>query len=121
MIPGDNENDPASFPVIFSNIGKADMVVSYTSNPEERPFVSQNYLKNLYNLFEYFVFAQNALLQRDKRLSFGGSSQRFAANRQLRVRRRNLVDIVKAEEDVRCGGSCASSVSFRENKSAWME
>lgn len=37
MIPGDNENDPASFPIIFSSIGKADMVISYTSNPEARP------------------------------------------------------------------------------------
>lgn len=36
MIPGDNENDSSSFPVIFQKIGTADMVVSYTSNPEVR-------------------------------------------------------------------------------------
>ncbi|MEK7655134.1 MAG: glycosyltransferase family 2 protein [Patescibacteria group bacterium] len=55
MIPGDNENDPASFPVIFSNIGKADMVVSYTSNPEERPLyrriISKTYTTCLNILF----------------------------------------------------------------------
>lgn len=55
MIPGDNENDPASFPVIFSNIGKADMVVSYTSNPEERPLyrrvISRIYTTSLNLMF----------------------------------------------------------------------
>ncbi|MFA5935748.1 MAG: glycosyltransferase [Patescibacteria group bacterium] len=41
MIPGDNENDSASFPEIFRQIGKADMVVSYTSNPEVRSLYRQ--------------------------------------------------------------------------------
>ncbi|MBU1034431.1 glycosyltransferase family 2 protein [Patescibacteria group bacterium] len=54
MIPGDNENDPSSFPEIFRQIGKADMVVSYTSNPEVRSlyrrFLSRTYTLAL-NLF----------------------------------------------------------------------
>ncbi len=37
MIPGDNENDSTSLPEIFRQIGKSDMVISYTSNPEVRP------------------------------------------------------------------------------------
>lgn len=54
MIPGDNENDSSSFQEIFRQIGKADMVVSFTSNPEVRTlyrrFLSRTYTLAL-NIF----------------------------------------------------------------------
>ncbi len=37
MIPGDNENDPQSFIEILGRVGQADMILSYTVNPEARP------------------------------------------------------------------------------------
>ena len=49
MVPGDNENDSTSLPVIFGEIGKADMVVSYTSNPEVRSLYRQ-FLSRTYTL-----------------------------------------------------------------------
>jgi len=55
MIPGDNENDESSFPEIFKNIGNADMVISYTSNPETRSMyrrvLSRTYTLGLTVLF----------------------------------------------------------------------
>lgn len=37
LIPGDNDNDQTSIPNLLRQIGKADMILSYTSNPEVRP------------------------------------------------------------------------------------
>jgi glycosyltransferase involved in cell wall biosynthesis len=55
MIPGDNENDPASFRDIFRQIGTTDMVLSYTPNPELRPLhrriISRIYTFSLNILF----------------------------------------------------------------------
>lgn len=36
VVPGDNETDPRSLENIFGEIGKADMIISYSVNPEVR-------------------------------------------------------------------------------------
>lgn len=55
MIPGDNENDSSCVPAILSHLGEADMIVTYTSNPEVRPllrrFLSRWYTRILNLLF----------------------------------------------------------------------
>lgn len=39
LIPGDNEIQPASMRVIFEAVGTADIVVPYTANQEDRPWL----------------------------------------------------------------------------------
>jgi len=38
LIPGDNEFVPASMKRVFEHIGRADMILCYTANPEIRPW-----------------------------------------------------------------------------------
>ncbi len=65
MIPGDNENDPQSFIEIFSKIGQADMVLSYTVNPEVRPLhrrvISYVYTHGLNLLFGHKMKYYNGI------------------------------------------------------------
>ena len=65
MIPGDNENDPASFREIFGHIGSADMLLSYTSNPEMRPLhrrvISWIYTRSLNLLFRHHLRYYNGI------------------------------------------------------------
>lgn len=65
MIPGDNENDPTSFREILQRIGSADMVLSYTVNPEVRPkhrrVISWIYTKSLNLLFNRHLHYYNGI------------------------------------------------------------
>jgi glycosyltransferase involved in cell wall biosynthesis len=65
MIPGDNENDPRSLVDIFHRIGEADMVLSYTMNPEVRPkhrwIISWIYTQTLNVLFGHRLKYYNGI------------------------------------------------------------
>lgn len=56
MVPGDNENDSSSMPKILSHLGEADIIVTYTANPEVRAwyrrFLSRWYTRILNILFD---------------------------------------------------------------------
>lgn len=55
MIPGDNENDSTAFPELFRQVGKADMVVSYTANMEARP-LHRRVISRIYTLALNMLF-----------------------------------------------------------------
>jgi glycosyltransferase involved in cell wall biosynthesis len=59
MVPGDNENDSASFPILFRAMGSADMVLAYTENQEDRPWhrraLSKTYIWMLNVLFGHHL------------------------------------------------------------------
>lgn len=65
MIPGDNENDSGSFPSLFNRMGEADMVVSYSANPEVRPLhrriISTVYTFGLNLLFKRHMHYYNGI------------------------------------------------------------
>lgn len=65
MIPGDNENDSGSFPSLFVRMGEADMIVSFTSNPEVRPLhrriLSTVYTFGLNLLFRHRMHYYNGI------------------------------------------------------------
>ncbi len=59
LIPGDNENDSASFPALFRAMGSADMVLAYTENQKDRPFhrraISKAYIWLLNTMFGHRI------------------------------------------------------------------
>lgn len=65
LVPGDNENDQASMPHLLEQIGSADMILSYTCNPEVRPFYRQVlswiYTRALNLLFGYSLKYYNGI------------------------------------------------------------
>ena len=58
LFPGDNENEGESFKDILTNIGKADMVLSYTANREVRKF-KRRVISWLYNWAINCIFTMN--------------------------------------------------------------
>ncbi len=65
LIPGDNENERTSIPLLLSHIGRADMILSYTINPEVRPWsrraLSWIYTKTLNILFHQSLKYYNGI------------------------------------------------------------
>lgn len=76
MIPGDNENDPSSFTQVFRRVGEADMILSYTVNPEIRPWYRRV-------LSRTYTFALNLLFWRQLRYYNGINVYRTADLRQM--------------------------------------
>lgn len=56
--PGDNENLPASFVDSLSYIGRADIIIPFTSNQEARP-ATRKIISYLYTLINNFLFNLN--------------------------------------------------------------
>jgi len=58
LFPGDNENEAESFKDILTNIGKADMILSYTANREVRKF-KRRVISRFYNWAINYIFTMN--------------------------------------------------------------
>lgn len=82
MVPGDNEVEGKSVGNLFSQVGKADIIISYTANPETRPktrqIISKSFVKLMNFLFglklRYYngiCLIRKDLLQKVEMTTFG--------------------------------------------------
>lgn len=57
-LPGDNENLPDSFVKMLSYAGRADIIISFTANQEERPF-NRRIISQIYTMANNLLFGLN--------------------------------------------------------------
>lgn len=58
MVPGDNEVEGKSIGNLFSQVSEADLIISYTANPEIRPYLRQ-VISRTYTKLMNFLFGLN--------------------------------------------------------------
>ena len=92
LFPGDNENDSDYFGKMLDQIGKADIILSYTLNQEvrsfKRRFLSKTYvfiLNKLFNL-DLRYYNGNSIFKTDMLRKIKVSSEGFAYSTEILIR-----------------------------------